>query len=124
MLEESGLDLLTQELTPAQNKWENIGCKLDPYALFRADEIRCHYPDGGDCLRAMLKEQMQFTITWRNIVDALRSPDIQESQLADQLEAKYCLSEFINNIIQYNIVLEVLHNVKCITTVSVEYCVL
>ena len=127
MLEESGLDLLTQELTPAQNKWENIGRQLDAYALFRADEIRCHYLDDGDCLRAMLKELMQFVITWRNVVDSLRSPRVEEFQLADQLEAKYCLSEFIKNNMLLNantaVVLEVLHNVKCITKLSVEYFV-
>ena len=96
MLEESDLDLLTQELRPAQHKWEDIGYEL-PY-FHTADDIRHQYSDDGDRLREMLRERLQnLDCTWRNIVDALRSPGVRESQLADQLEAKYCPSEFTNN---------------------------
>ena len=100
MLEESDLDLLTRELRPAQHKWRSIGDEL-PYG-YRADDIRRRYSDDGDRLREMLTTQLQFYITtWRNIVDALRSPNVAESQLSDQLEAKYCPSEFTNNILLY-----------------------
>ena len=95
MLEKSDLDLLTQELTPVQHKWESIGDEL-PYS-FNADYIRRHHSDAGDHLRAMLRGQLHGITTWRNIVDALRSPDVGDPQLADELEAKYCPSEFINN---------------------------
>ena len=98
MLEESDLDLLTQELRPVQHKWESIGRELDLYDWVSADNTHYQYQgDDGDRLRAMLKRQLQYTPTWRNIVHALRSPDVGESQLADELEAKYCPSEFINN---------------------------
>ena len=106
---ESDLDLLTQELRPVQHKWESIGRELQPLFI-SADNIRHQYHDPGDRLRAMLKQQLQlYTTTWRNIVDALRSPDVGDLQLADQLEAKYCPSEFINNNIllyfsEYNVV--------------------
>ena len=96
MLEESDLDLLTQELRPAQHKWESIGHEL-PYYSYSADYIRLRYSDDGDRLREMLSTRLQHSTTWRNIVDALRSPGVAESQLADQLEAKYCPSEFTNN---------------------------
>ena len=94
LLEESDLDLLTQELRPAQHKWESIGCEL----LYSADDIHHQYSDDGDRLREMLRKQLQYfsATTWRNIVDSLRCPGIRESQLADQLEAKYCPSEFTN----------------------------
>ena len=61
--------------------------------------IRSKYSDSDVCLKMMLKKQLGVfpTTTWRNMVDALRSPDIGEYQMADQLEAKYCLSEFANN---------------------------
>ena len=96
MLEESDLDLLTQELRPAQHKWESIGEELR--YIYSADDIRRQYSDDGDRLREMLSTQLQYPYTtWRNIVDALRSPGVAESQLADQLEAKYCPSEFTNN---------------------------
>ena len=95
MLEESDLDLLTQELRPVQHKWESIGRQLFYY--FNADILR-QYSDDGDRLREMLRKQLQgLYTTWRNIVDSLRSPGVAESQLADELEAKYCPSEFTNN---------------------------
>ena len=98
MLEESDLDLLTQELRPTQHKWESIGYELVELPhYFYTDDIRRQYSDVGDRLREMLSTQLHVTITWRNMVDALRSPSVAESQLADQLEAKYCPSEFTNN---------------------------
>ena len=103
MLEESDLDLLTRELRPAQNKWESIGCQF--FYTYSADFIRDQYSDDGDRLRKMLSAQLKLKgaptvdlyhfITWRNIVDGLRSPDIGESQLADELEVKYCPSELL-----------------------------
>ena len=100
-MEKSDLDLLTQELRPAQHKWESIKDEHDPYVygLISADIILRPYHDDGDRLKAMLKKQLQLSYpsTWRNIVDAVRSPRVRDPQLADQLEAKYCPSEFINN---------------------------
>ena len=98
----SDLDLLTQELRPVQQKWESIGHELHPYT-YSADDIRHRYSDDGYRLREMLRKRLQgpYTITWRNIVDALRIHGIGQSQLADQLEAKYCPSEFTNNNIRY-----------------------
>ena len=94
MLEHSDLDLLTQELRPAQHKWESIGEEFGLYG----EVIHHQYSDDGDSLREMLSNQLHGdTTTWRNIVDALRSPYVGQSQLADQLEAKYCPSEFTNN---------------------------
>ena len=92
---ESDLDLLTQELTPAQHKWKSIGDEL-PYS-YSAYDICRRYSDDGDRLREILRGQLQYTITWRNIVDSLRIPRTGQSQLADQLEGKYCPSEFTNN---------------------------
>jgi len=101
LLEKSDLDLLTQELRPVQHKWESIGEELRPW-LYSADAIHRQYSDDGDRLREMLSKQLQDDqTTWRNMVDALRSPGVRESQLADQLETKYCPSEFTNNILLY-----------------------
>ena len=95
-MEESDLDLLTQELRQVQHKWESIGQELR-YWLYTEDAIHRQYTDEGDRLREMLSTQLQDPYTtWRNIVDALRSR-VRESQLADELEAKYCPSEFTNN---------------------------
>ena len=110
MLEESDLDLLTQELTGVKQKWYEIGWELE--LLDTLDNIRSKYSDPDVCLKEMLRKQLQpyyVPTTWRNIVDALRSPGVAESQLADELEAKYCPSEFTNNnillyISEYNAV--------------------
>ena len=92
------MDLLTQELTGVKQKWYEIGGDLGLPST--VDDIRHQYSDPDICLREMLQKWLQlgFTATtWRNIVYALRSPDVRESQLGDQLEAKYCPSEFTNN---------------------------
>ena len=101
MLEKSDLDLLTQELTAVKQKWYEIGVDLGLQST--VDDIRRQYSDPDVCLRETLRAELQDSnpTTWRNIVDALRSPGVAESQLADQLEAKYCPSEFTNNIILY-----------------------
>ena len=97
LLEKSDLDLLTRELRPVQHKWESIGDEL-PY-IYGVGNIRCQYSDDGYCLRKMLSTQLRGVTTWRNILDALRSPDVSDSQLSDELEAKYFPSEFINQYI-------------------------
>ena len=99
MLENSDLDLLTQELTGVKQKWYEIGVDLG----LNMNEICRQSSDPDVCLRETLRAELQnpAPTTWRNIVDALRSPGVTESQLADELEAKYCPSEFTNNILLY-----------------------
>ena len=96
LLEESDLDLLTQELTGVKQKWYEIG---EGVGLPNTrDQIRSKYSAPDFCLRELLSKRLgKGSTTWRNIVDALRSPGVGQSQLADELEAKYCPSEFINN---------------------------
>ena len=98
MLEESDLDLLTQDLSGVKQKWYEIGEELRFSVTL--DNIRIKYSDPDVCLKELLRKRLEkgrSVITWRNIVDALRSPDVGDPQLADQLEAKYCPSEFTNN---------------------------
>ena len=92
MFEESDLDLFIQELTGVKQKWYEIGVGLG-YSI-TLDNIRRENSDPGICLRNLLRKQLQYPTTWRNIADALRSCDVEESQLADKLEAKYSPSEF------------------------------
>ena len=101
MLDESDLDLLIQELTGVKQKWYEIGVDLD--LKDEVNNIRHQYSDPDVCLRETFRIELQYSAptTWRNIVDALRSPAVSESQLADELEAKYCPSEFTNNILLY-----------------------
>lgn len=96
LLEMSDLNLLVQELSSVKEKWHDIGKEFGFTPSL--SDIRVQYSDHIDCLREILRRQLQYdTTTWRNIVDALRSPCVHEAQLADQLQAKFCPSEFINN---------------------------
>ena len=104
------LDLLVQELSPAQQKWEDIGRELGVKQKTLRD-IRTNYSDLGGCLRVMLREKVKRgCISWKYIISILRTPYIRESNLADQLEEKYCPSEYslMIVIVQYIIALEVL----------------
>ena len=92
---ESDLDLLIQELSGVRQKWYKIGMDLE--LKDEVNDIRHHYSDPDVCLRKILRAQLQYTpLTWRNIADVLRSTDVGESQLADELETKYCPSELIH----------------------------
>ena len=104
------LDLLVQELSAAQQKWEAIGRELgvDQITL---KEIRTNYSNPGDSLRMMLGEKLKrHCITWKYIITILRTPYVGESNLAHQLETKYCLSEHLLRIIimHYIIALKIL----------------
>ena len=103
-------DLLVQELSPAQQKWEDIGRELGVKQKILRD-ICTYYSDLGGCMRVMLLEKLKKgCITWNYIITILRTPYIGESKLADKLEAKYFPSKrsLMIVIMQYIIALEVL----------------
>ena len=103
-------DLLVQELSPAQQKWEDIGRELGVKQKILTD-ICTYYSDLGCCMRVMLLEKLKKgCITWNYIITILRTPYIGESKLADKLEAKYFPSKrsLMLVIMQYIIALEVL----------------
>ena len=88
-------DLLVQELSAAQQKWEDIGRELgvkqDTLSM-----IRSNYTDSGDCLREMFHEWLKrHCIVWKQVIAVLRSSRVGEFHLADQLEAKCYPSEII-----------------------------
>ena len=113
------LHLLVQELSAAKQKWKDIGRELDVKQDTLRD-IRTKYSDPGDsadCLRAMLSEKLKRQcITWKHIITILRTPYVGESNLAYQLETKYCPSEHLLVIIvmQYIIALKILFKL-CLT---------
>ena len=87
------MSLATQELTAVSEKWEYIGEELG-VGQYSLTDIRTEHSDPGDCLREVLREQLRnCTTTWGNIIAVLRSPRIENFQLADNLEAKYYPSE-------------------------------
>ena len=87
------MSLVAKELTAVCEKWQYIGAELGvgQYLLW---DIRTKHSDPGDCLREVLREQLRnCATTWGDIIAVLRSPRIGDFQLADNLEAKYYLSE-------------------------------
>ena len=99
MLLVTELDLLIQELSAAQQKWEDIGRELG-VKQDTLSKIRTNHSDSGDCLRIMLTEWLEkHCITWKGIIAILRIPVVGESHLAYQLEAKHCPSEHLSMII-------------------------
>ena len=92
-------DLLVQELSPAQRKWEDIGRELG-VKQDTLSKIRTNYSDSGDCLRMVFSERLEKRcITWKSIITILRIPCVGESNLAYQLEAKHCPSEHSSMIV-------------------------
>ena len=90
---EPTLKTLLNELHSVRTNWYNIGLELDiPYT-----ELNCFrkmYSDPSDSLREVLIYWLQTNIdpppTWDAVVTALRSPLVNEKNMATQLESKCC----------------------------------
>ena len=95
MLTLDDLGLLLDELLYVIPNWYFLGIqlKLSVEILDRIRE-RFHF-DFKDCLLEMLKTWLTTSdnTSWKTLTDALRSRSVGASQLADDLEAKYCLME-------------------------------
>ena len=89
------LKALLNELHSVRVNWYNIGLELSiPYT-----ELNCFrkmYSDPSDSLREVLIHWLKTAVdpppTWEAVVTALRSPLINEMNVAAQLESKYCVS--------------------------------
>ena len=81
----SDMELVVEELRGVEEKWRLIGRELIGR---RVDDIT--YPDSTDCLREVVRMELQYT-TWRDIIRALRSA--AEAHHADNLKAKYIPGE-------------------------------
>lgn len=88
-------DLATvlNELFPCDTKWYNLGLQL----RVRVDclnSVMVQYPDPRDQLREVIKTWLTTSEnpTWEVIVEALKSPVIEEGRLAMDLQQKYCSS--------------------------------
>ena len=91
------MSLATQELTSVREKWQYIGEELG----VEQDSLRyisTRHSDHGDCLGEVLSQRFRScATTWKHIVAVLRTPNIGESHLANNLEAKYCSCELAYN---------------------------
>ena len=78
----------------ARAKWYNLGIELDiPVGTLDAIKLaNFHQPD--DCVTAMIKEWLQspaeLKCTWKALVEAIKSPIVDNPSLALEIEKKYC----------------------------------
>ena len=72
-------------------QWYNLGLQLK-VRTGTLDRIRTQFPDPNDQLREMLKAWLKTgdNPTWKTLTDALNSRSVGASQLAGDLETKYC----------------------------------
>ena len=85
-----------KELSVLQKKWRIIGEELSLEKRI-LDNIRTYYSEPENHFREVLSERVERQATsWGDIIAVLRTPRVGQSQLADQLEAKYCPSELAN----------------------------
>ena len=96
LLSVSAVSGVVKELSVVQKKWRTIGKELG-VGKDVLDDIRTDYSEPEYRLREVLIERVSHhASTWGDIVAALRTPHVGQSQLADHLEAKYCPSELAN----------------------------
>ena len=86
------LDLL-EELYPVCTSWYYIGLRLHVQHT-TLDRFKQMYTDPLELMREMLKHWLKTAIdphpTWEAVVRALRSPLVNEKNVAEQLESRYC----------------------------------
>ena len=94
MLTLDDLGLLLEELVNVRTQWYPLGLQLK-VRTGTLDRIRAQFPDPIDQLLDMLKTWLTTSDkpSWKTLTDALRSRSVGASQLANILEAKYCLVE-------------------------------
>ena len=92
----SAVPAVMEELNVAQKKWRIIGKELG-VGKDLLDGIRSRYSEPENRLMEVLRERVARQATsWGDIIAVLKTPRVGQSQLADQLEAKYCPSELAN----------------------------
>ena len=95
LLSESAVPAVIKELSVAQKKWRIIGKELGVEKRI-LDDIRTDYFDENRLREVLRKRVVRQATSWGDIIAVLRTLRVGQSQLADQLEAKYCPSELAN----------------------------
>ena len=90
-----GLDLttLTSELSPAKNKWHEIGVQLK-IELSHLNDIEDMHTTSERRMTEMLGYWLdgntEAPICWESILKCLRAPTVNKRGLAEELKQKYC----------------------------------
>ena len=85
------LHLLLEELLDVRTQWYPLGLQLKMRVEI-LDRIRREFHNTRDQLLEMLKTWLTTAVkpSLKTLTDTLRSRSVGASQLADDLEAKYC----------------------------------
>ena len=87
-LSTSDLSNVRNEVTFAAARWYDIGLELGMTADY-LDTIKKANDDPQVCLREMLRHWLLSEPSWEALITALRSPAIEYSALAGEIEKKY-----------------------------------
>ena len=90
------LGLVQKEIFKARTNRYDIGLELN-VQVDTLESIKSQCSDPKVCLRETLKVWLKTAgkTTWKNLVDALRSPTVNESQLAAELKERYCVEALV-----------------------------
>ena len=91
---------IRRELHPVKDDWHALGLELNIH-LSSLDQVKKENKnDSKECLLRMIEKWLIFqnyrnykNYTWGVIIDALRSPVLGHNELADSIEAKYCVEK-------------------------------
>ena len=91
------LGCVFEEVLDVSAQWCNLGLQLK-LRTGMLDRIYAQFHDPRDQLREMLKTWLTTcdNTSWKVLTDALKSRSVGATQLAGQLEKKYCPVEGIN----------------------------
>ena len=85
------LKAIYEVLVDICHRWKFIGIALDvEHTILK--RIECEFPNRPqESLVEIVEEWLKSCDpTWKGLANALRSRTVQETQLADDIEAKYC----------------------------------
>ena len=92
LLTPNDAETVFEELLPAQNKSNELGCqlKLNPTEVKRIHSTYHKSQKRLQCIIVEFTRQTKTRPTWKVIIDALKSSSVSSPELAELLERKYC----------------------------------
>jgi len=94
-------DLYNHVILQAAVKWRDLGVQLlDPPSESELDIIKEDHPQNvRECCKCVLRKWLEKTpdASWKQLLEALRSPCVELNHLADQIEYKLIMDKSCKN---------------------------